>query len=372
MVTETPPSTPNGFGVTLSTLLTGLNCRVIFTDSSFKEDVKNKGYIHAHCPYHKSKKSLFFFLLGLIPEWRGKYSNLWIFLFLRFRCDIVYSFFYSLENLKFASWIAAKKNCRHIVHIADHSSSFFNSMEFKSILESSYKLACIGNNMKDAYQERFGLQFEVFHNYADFNNFPLSPVGNCNFNSDNPLKVLFIGSLFKHLHIGAINDLCTAVTELNNEGFPIILNLYGQRVPCNFLEYEIDGRSVVHHGEVSSTQRFEIMEEHHVYIVPSSFDSKLANEYSFSIPTKLPELLASGRPTIIYGPNIMEANRFCKDNKCGILIEERSLKLLKNSLLEIMLNYRKKTNSSMHQAKKIKPCISKQSQISRFHDFIVS
>ena len=93
LVTETPPGTPNGFGVTLSTFMSGLNCSVVFTDATFKKKVERKGFVHAHCPYHKSKKYLFLFLLGIIPEWRGKYSKLWLFLFLRGKFDVVYSFF---------------------------------------------------------------------------------------------------------------------------------------------------------------------------------------------------------------------------------------------------------------------------------------
>ena len=358
--------------MTLSTFLSGLNCSVVFTDASYKKEVQNKGFVHAHCPYHKSKKSLFLFLLGLIPEWRGKYSKLWLLLFLRVKCDIVYSFFYSLENVQFASWIATQKKCRHIVHIADHSSLFFNSLEFKSLLKSSYKRACIGHNMKDAYEKKFDEEFEVFHNYADSKHLPLPPVDDFTFNRGNPFKILFLGSLFSHLHNGAINDLCNAVTELNRSGHPLVFNLYGQRVPSDFLTAEIDGESVVHHGEVPAAERFKIMQEHHVFVVPSAFDSNLADEYCFSIPTKLPELLASGRPTIVYGPDVMEAHRFCNDNGCGYLIDERSVDKLKDSLVEIMGSYREQLSASIDQAKKIQQLISKSSQIPRFHDFLLT
>ena len=358
--------------MTLSTFLSGLNCSVVFTDASYKKEVQNKGFVHAHCPYHKSKKSLFLFLLGLIPEWRGKYSKLWLLLFLRVKCDIVYSFFYSLENVQFASWIATQKKCRHIVHIADHSSLFFNSLEFKSILKSSYKRACIGHNMKDAYEKKFDWEFEVFHNYADSKHLPLPPVDDFTFNTENPFKILFLGSLFSHLHKGAINDLCNAVSELSSNGHPLVFNLYGQRVPSDFLTAEIDGESVVHHGEAPAAERFEIMQEHHVFVVPSAFDSDLADEYCFSIPTKLPELLASGRPTIVYGPNFMEAHRFCKDNGCGYLIDKRSVDKLKACLVEIMESYQEQLSASIDQAKKIQHLISKSSQVPRFHDFILT
>lgn len=345
---------------------------MLFTDASFKNAVKNKGFVHAHCPYHKSKKYILLFLLGLIPEWRGKYSKLWLFLFLRGKFEVVYSFFYSIENVRFASWIASHKGSQHIVHIADHSPSFFHSLEFKSILESSYKRACIGHNMKDAYEKNFDLKFNVFHNYADSKNLPLASVDDFKFNAHNPFKILFLGSLFSHLHEGAINDICKAAKELSKQGQPLVFNLYGQRVPSDFLNSEIDGKSVRHHGEVPAAKRFKIMEEHHVFVVPSTFDSDLANEYSFSIPTKLSELLASGRPTIIYGPDIMEAHRFCKDNDCGYLIDKRSVDMLMKTLIEIMENYRESLSISIDQANRIQSLISKSTQVPRFHDFLLS
>ena len=97
LVTETPPGTPNGFGVTLTTFLSGLNYSVVFTDASFKKEVKNRGFVHAHCPYHKSKKSLLLFLLGLIPEWRGNYSKLWLFLFYEANSKLYILFLFARE-----------------------------------------------------------------------------------------------------------------------------------------------------------------------------------------------------------------------------------------------------------------------------------
>ena len=162
--------------------------------------------------------------------------------------------------------------------------------------------------------------------------FPLPPDLDSNFNEKNPFKVLFLGSLFSHLHKGAINDICKAISSLSRDGHPVIFNLYGQRVPVDFLSSEINGKSIKHHGEVPPADRFKIMHQHHAFVVPSTFDPDLANEYRYSIPTKLPELLASGRPTIIYGPDIMESYRFCNDNDCGFLIKNRSIEIISSEI----------------------------------------
>lgn len=291
---------------------------------------------------------------------------------MRRKFDIVYSFFYSLENLKFASWVASNKNCKHIVHIADHSPSFFEQIEFESILKSSYKHACIGHNMKDAYQKRFNINFEVFHNYVDYDNHLLPPIDSFKFSKKNPLKILFIGTLFYQLHNGAINDICKTVKMLGKQGYPILLNIYGQSVPHNFLNNEVDNKFIFKCGTVPPNLRYEVMKKHHVFVVPSSFDKKTSCHYRYSIPTKLPELLASGRPTIVYGPNVMEAHRFCLENKCGMIIDKSSASEIKVSLIKILNEYKKEQSNAVKQATRIKHLISRSIQVLRFHQFLNS
>lgn len=339
LVTETPPATPNGFGITLKNLFQNFNCKVVYTDKSFKNHSIPQNYVFAHCPNHKSKRLLPLFLLGLIPEWRGKYSSLWLNLFLRSNFDVVYCFFYSLENVKFADWIASQKNAKLIVHIADHSECFFKDSYFNSIIQKSYKRACIGKNMQEAYEKEFNLKFEIFHNFADARKLPFKSKPSSSFTLEKPLKLLFIGSIFKHLHQGAIEDICTAVNELHTLGKPISFDIYGQVQPADYIKNKINNTSVFYRGEIKAENRFDIMEQYHAYVVPSSFEENLSANYSFSIPTKLPELLGSGRPTLIYGPSNMEAHRFCKKLDSGILIEEQGIQPLKTEISNLIEDY---------------------------------
>ena len=339
LVTETPPGTPNGFGITLKNLFQDFNHKVVYTDKSFKNHSIPQNYFFAHCPNHKSKRLLPLFLLGLIPEWRGKYSSLWLKLSLRTSFDVVYCFFYSLENVKFAYWIAFQKKAKLIVHIADHSECFFNDSCFNSIIQKSYKRACIGKNMQEAYEKKFNLKFEIFHNFADPQKLPFKSKPSSTFTLETPLKLLFIGSIFKHLHQGAIEDICTAVEELHTLGKPISFDIYGQVQPSDYIEDNINNTSVFYRGEINAENRFEIMEQYHAYVVPSSFEENLSANYSFSIPTKLPELLGSGRPTIIYGPTNMEAYRFCKKLDSGTMIEQPGTEPLKAAITNLLDNY---------------------------------
>jgi len=344
----------------------------LYTDSSFKKSVKGQPYIHGHCPYHKSKKGLILFLLGLVPEWRGYYTKLWMFFFLRKKYDLVYAFFYSIDLAKFACWIATQKKADLIVHIADHSVSFINNFEFIRILNQSKKLCCIGNNMKDYYESIFKKTFDVFHNFADDSSLPLSNTINCSFNESNPFRILFIGSLFKTLHDGTINIFCRAIDELNEEGYSIKFSVYGQLVPNHFLKNEFSSPNVNHYGTIPSEQRFSIMSHNHCFLVPSSFCNNTKKDYCYSIPTKLPELLLSSRPVIVLGPKEMEAFRFCNENNCGILIDDNSIEPIKSKIIDLLLNFPRYNEDSMKTSQKLFSQLSISSQGNKFLNFVLN
>ena len=117
LVTETPPGTPNGFGVTLDALFGDIKPGVIYTDQEFESSVNNEQYLLAHVPFHRSKKHLPSFLLGKIPEWRNHYSKRWIRSKNLSSYDIVYSFVYSGSCLTYGAWLSKFLNAKHYVHI---------------------------------------------------------------------------------------------------------------------------------------------------------------------------------------------------------------------------------------------------------------
>ena len=123
---------------------------------------------------------------------------------------------------------------------------------------------------------------------------------------------------------------------------------------------------------IPSEERFGIMSQNHCFVVPSSFAKKIKAEYKYSIPTKLPELLLSGRPVIIYGPKEMEAHRFCADEKCGILIDHDSISSLKSKLLNLYLNYPRHKKGAINTSHKLKNKLSISDHSPRFQSFVLN
>lgn len=357
IVTETPPGTPNGFGVTLDTLFRGLEIQtsVFFTDSDFLEAGTRRNYVLAQVPNHRGRRHLLHFLTGRSPEWRGHYSWRWLQRQVKGGTpNLVYSFVYSLQCLRFASWIGYKLQIPHIPHIADHCDAFTNDPEARKILIEAPQRIAIGENMRRHYEDRLGTPFEVFHNNPEEESF-LPPLQvPASFTPDKPFILRFCGSIFANLHLEGVEDVIQAVRNLANRGTPIRIEFFGTLSPHDCLIDWLDGEIARHLGKVLPELRFMLLKDSHANLVPASFDPQRYIHYRLSIPTKLTETLASSRPTLVYGPSCMEAVRFCEDEGVGTVIAERSIKVLERTLQDFMTNYPAHVAKAERDAKTIR------------------
>ena len=340
LVTETPPGTPNGFGVTLECMFKEIEHAVVYTDAAFKEFGDTLGYLLAQVPYHPSGRFLLPFLAGKIPEWRGRYSSYWFKKHLSEKFSSVYAFVYSNDCMKYAHWIAKKCKLPLVVHLADHSPEFERPSS-AGILRGASKLVCITEEMKSKYERTLGRKdIEVLHNGAEQPCSEIASPSHEPFSEQNPFVLCFIGGLFSHLHGDCIEDIFEAFSQIRQK-FPWVeFHLYGQRQPADFLEDLIRRDGFTHHGIVMPLEKkFEIMEKAHCFIIPSSFKEEKHRDYRYSFPTKLPELIASGRPILSYGPKETATNRILETNNLGIRIHDLSVPKLVESLETLVSQY---------------------------------
>jgi glycosyltransferase involved in cell wall biosynthesis len=342
LVTETPPGTPNGFGVTLECIFKEIEHAVVYTDAAFKEFGDLLGYLLAQVPYHPSGRFLLSLLTGQIPEWRGRYSSSWLKKNLSEKFSSVYAFVYSPECLKYAHWIAKKCKLPLVVHLADHSPEFERSSS-ANILRGASKLVCITKEMKSMYKRTLGRKdIEVLHNGAEQACSEIALPSYEPFSEQNPFVLCFIGGLFSHLHGDCIEDIFEAVSQIRQKYPWVEFHLYGQRQPAGFLEDLIRMDGFTHHGIVMPLEKkFEIMGKAHGFVIPSSFKEEKHRHYRYSFPTKLPELIASGRPILSYGPKETATNRILETDNLGLRIHDRSVAKLVESLETLISQYQK-------------------------------
>ena len=340
LITETPPGTPNGFGVTLKCLFKETPHHVLYTDIAYREHGEKHKFTLAQVPYHRSKRYLVSFLSGRIPEWRNHYSKSWLHKNLKENYSVVYAFVYSTNCLLYASWISDNKKLPLIIHLADHSKGL-ETPPISKIIKGCYKLVCITEEMKVKFEKMLGRKdIKVLHNGAESKCYNLLAPSNALFNEKNPFIICFLGGLFSHLHSDCIEDVFEAVSKLRKQCPRLEFHLYGQINPKTFLFKQINGSGITHHGIVMPLdKKYEIMEQTQCFIIPSSFNQQYHEHYRYSFPTKLPELIASGRPILSYGPPDTATNRLLNANNLGIRLQQRSVDELIKVLSEIMDNY---------------------------------
>tara|TARA_B000000441_G_C21545926_1_gene234395 strand:+ start:53 stop:604 length:552 start_codon:yes stop_codon:yes gene_type:complete len=183
-----------------------------------------------------------------------------------------------------------------------------------------------------------------------------------------------LGGLFSHLHGECIEDFFHVVSRILPQIPKLEFHLYGQVQPKNFLAKQLNQNGVKHHGIVMPLEkRFEIMTKAHCFVIPSTFDPKSNLEYKFSFPTKLPELVASGRPILYYGPENTSTNHFLQSANIGICISRRSTQNLTDTLISIIKNYAafyekgKNARSFLKQDYSAKNVRKKLSEILKFY-----
>ena len=331
--------------------------KFIFTNEDFNHYASNQNYTFAQVPYHGARKNLVKLMLGKIPEWRGNYSSKWLDKNLNENFDIIISFVYSPCTLLFGSWISQKKNCKHIIHIADHC-NYFLQAKYLEAIRAAVSLLVISNKMKVLYEKHTQRNdIKVFHNFPDDRCFPeLDSIDDSRiFSQSDPLKVVFIGGLYEYLHRSSIEDIISSVSTLYEKGTPIEMHIYGARYPENFLDNAIKGKGITHHGMVMPLEaKYEIMKNADAFVIPSSFDPTSNNDYKYSFPTKLTELLSTAKPVIYYGPSDTSIHEFLNDIGTTIQITNRSVGLLNKTLSNLIKDYQDIKRDAVKICKNIK------------------
>jgi glycosyltransferase involved in cell wall biosynthesis len=371
VVTETPPGTLNGFGSMQENFYQNLEPTIIFTDNAFKDFGEERGYTFGQVPYHRGKKHFFKFAIGLIPEWRGYYSKKWISKKIPFKIDTVFSFVYSPSTIKWSEWISRVKNCKLIIHVADHNKFFFEEKSLK-ILNKAHSVFVISEKMKKLYEKyTHRNDIKVFHNFPDNRCYPKDNAHystNRVFSSESPLMITFIGGLYSYLHKDSIEDLIKSISTLHSSGKKIELRFYGARHPSTFLEKELSMAGITHHGLVKPLEKkYQIMHDSDAFVLPSSFNPKINEEYKYSFPSKLTELVATGKPIIYYGPSDTAASEFLSEINGTIIINEKSSLRISDSLCQLLIDYSDIVRTSKESRSRFKKEFSKNRILSEFN-----
>jgi len=193
----------------------------------------------------------------------------------------------------------------------------------------------ICQQMAEAFSARYGTSFVPFHNTIDLENWaePRTNYGRQN----GEFRVVYLGALADDNQVHSLRDVAVAVSSMAQRGIGISLTVYTGEIYKGHYRQYLDGLpSVSHGGTVARKDLCRYLAAADLLVVPVNFDEQSVVNVQYSMPTKVPEYMASGTPVLVYAPDHMPAAEYARREGWGYVVDQRDQQTLEQALLELM------------------------------------
>ncbi len=292
----------------------------------FKENLRQLFYTMCDCtPIFKRKK-----IIRKIGE---------------FKPDVIYTIGCSVLSLKLANFLAEHYKINIVIHFMDN---WIEALEWNSnvllkpyhaILIRNVRKCCkhtekalaISAEMARHYTEILGVPHEYIMNsisVRDFSNEPKEKIV-------SPIHITYTGGL--HLKrwstLKAVEEQIRVYAEKTNE--TVILDVYTSAADRENYSKLFNERITVFHDYVKHEEIPKIYFNSDILIHAETLDSDYNSFFKYSVSTKIPEYLASGRPIIVLCPRSMYLYEYLNKNNAAYVSDNANDFL---NLFESLLN----------------------------------
>lgn len=192
----------------------------------------------------------------------------------------------------------------------------------------------ISQEMADAFAERYKRPFTYFHNCLDIGAWESVPK---EYDSGDPFNVVYIGSVVRDKELLSLIDLRDALRQLQQQGRRVQLTIYGpDKYRPAIEEHLAEPGLVIHGGLFAIEEKAAVLSAADLLILPVNFDNQSLDYIGYSFQTKVPEYMASGTPTLVYGPPSNPNVRYAKKGGWATVVAERNLDKLRHAVTTLM------------------------------------
>ena len=268
-----------------------------------------------------------------------------------FNPDIIYAQYGPFNTMKFISKLCNKLNKPVIIHIMDDFVKTINKRkynllynywqrkverEFKKILSFADKRLVISKLMAEVYRERYGYNFDVFHNPIEVKKW--LPYTKKNWEIKKEMKILYTGRIGK-ANKNSLLQIIKIVKKLNNNDCKFIFHIYSPTKNELSIKENI---GVKIYNPIDLADIPELMSKYDVLILPLDFTEIGLDFARLSIPTKTSEYMMSGVPTIVYAPRKTALYQYAEQNKWAYCVGNKNK--LDEALIELYHNQKLRKN----------------------------
>lgn len=152
------------------------------------------------------------------------------------------------------------------------------------------------------------------------------------------IKLVYVGGL--HLNRWySLQRIAEALQSLSLEGLETEAFIYTQP------RFEMEAKKLNIHpvmrfmGSLSPDHVYDVLQDADILLHVESFDSAQTTYTRYSISSKIPESMSTGRPIFAYGPNTLASIRYIENSGAGLIVGIESQEKLKATLRKLITSH---------------------------------
>lgn len=193
---------------------------------------------------------------------------------------------------------------------------FMYRKKFKKAIENSKEYFCISESMEKYYSETFTKKGNVLMNTTT-----ITKQSEKKNNKNDRLIISYIGNLGYNRWENLI-DIADVIEE-NGLNEKIEFNIYSGEKNENIITKLKSIKGLNYKGRINPEEVINKIEESDLLLHIENFEKMNIEKVKYSISTKIPDSLASGKVLLVYGPEEVEAINYIKRNNAGIVVNRK-------------------------------------------------
>jgi hypothetical protein len=249
-----------------------------------------------------------------------------------FRPQVIYCVLSSLQAASIAYRLYQRLGIPLVIHIFDDWISLQPGTLFERLpglgglrrYEKVMRLAkvhlAIGPDMAQSYAERYGLRFTPLQNPVDPGIWDL-PMQPCR-SAESGLRLRFTGNLYCPGNLSGIKEFAHAIEVASASAGPLYFEIYAPSEVVKLYQPMFAGypHTSLHPVPTDVRKLTELYNDAAALVIAMDSAGAQGSLLKLSMPTKIPSILMSGRPLLIYAPPEAAVVKFAKRHDVGYVI----------------------------------------------------